>query len=144
MLTTLANPDQVESVQLYKNGGVGALNDMGTQEGCGTLTRTLPLTLPLPLPLPLTLPLPLPLTLPLTLALTPNPTPKPMGTQEAAVHAERWSWVVVTRKPGELSTYANGLTHTPHPHPHLTLTLTRRAADLRQRPALCSHQAGGA
>ena len=24
--------EQVESVQLYKNGGVGALNDMGTQE----------------------------------------------------------------------------------------------------------------
>ena len=53
MLTTLANPDQVESVQLYKNGGVGALNDMGTQEGCGTLTRTLTRTLPLPLPLSL-------------------------------------------------------------------------------------------
>ena len=28
----IPNPDQVESVQLYKNGGVGALNDMGTQE----------------------------------------------------------------------------------------------------------------
>lgn len=37
-------------MQLYKNGGVGALNDM--------------------------------------------------GTQEAAVHAERWCWVVVTRKKG--------------------------------------------
>lgn len=49
--------EKVESVQLYKNGGVGALNDM--------------------------------------------------GTQEAAVHAERWSWIVVTRKPGELKTYVN-------------------------------------
>ena len=114
-------------MQLYKNGGVGALNDMGTQEGCGTLTLRHPNSHP-----------------------TPTPTPKPMGTQEAAVHAERWSWVVVTRKPGERSTYANGLTHTPHPHPHphltlhLTLPLTRRAAHLRQRPALCSHQARGA
>ena len=44
------SPAQVESVQVYKNGGVGALNDM--------------------------------------------------GTQEAAVHAERWCWVVVTRKKG--------------------------------------------
>ena len=48
----------MENVQLFKNGGVGALNDM--------------------------------------------------GTQEAAVHAERWCWVVVTRKPGELRTYVNG------------------------------------
>ena len=46
----LPEPVQAESVQLYKNGGVGALNDM--------------------------------------------------GTQEAAVHAERWCWVVVTRKKG--------------------------------------------
>ena len=42
--------EQLEHVQVYKNGGVGALNDM--------------------------------------------------GTQEAAVHAERWCWLVVTRKKG--------------------------------------------
>ena len=50
--------EKVENVSLYKNGGVGALNDM--------------------------------------------------GTAEAAVRAERWSWLVITRKPGELSTYVNG------------------------------------
>ena len=50
--------EKVENVQVFKNGGVGALNDM--------------------------------------------------GTQEAAVHAERFSWVVVTRKPGELCTYVDG------------------------------------
>jgi hypothetical protein len=50
--------EKVDSVLLYKNGGVGALNDM--------------------------------------------------GTAEAAVRAERWAWVVVTRKPGELKTYVNG------------------------------------
>jgi hypothetical protein len=31
-----------------------------------------------------------------------------MGTQEAAAHAERWNWIVVTRKPGELLTYVDG------------------------------------
>jgi nucleoredoxin len=50
--------EKIENVLLYKNGGVGALNDM--------------------------------------------------GTQEAAVRAERWAWVVVTRKPGEMTTYVNG------------------------------------
>jgi hypothetical protein len=39
----------------------------------------------------------------------PDPSPEYMRTQEAAVHADRWSWVVVTRKPGELRTYLNGL-----------------------------------
>ena len=50
--------EKVENVNLYKNGGVGALNDM--------------------------------------------------GTQEASVRAERWAWVVATRKPGELRTYVDG------------------------------------
>ena len=50
--------EKAESVLLYRNGGVGALNDM--------------------------------------------------GTQEAALRPERWSWVVVSRKPGELRTYVNG------------------------------------
>ena len=31
-----------------------------------------------------------------------------MGTQEAAVRAERWAWVTITRKEGELRTYVNG------------------------------------
>ena len=48
----------MENVSVYKNGGVGCLNDM--------------------------------------------------GTQEAALHAERWCWVVITRKPGELRSYVNG------------------------------------
>lgn len=50
--------ERLDHVLLYKNGGVGALNDM--------------------------------------------------GAQEAAVRAERWTWLVVTRKPGELRTYVNG------------------------------------
>ncbi len=31
-----------------------------------------------------------------------------MGAAEAAVRAERWAWVCVTRKAGELKTYVNG------------------------------------
>ena len=50
--------EQIESVQVYKNGGVGALGQM--------------------------------------------------GSQDAAVRAERWAWVAVTRKEGEMRTYING------------------------------------
>jgi thiol-disulfide isomerase/thioredoxin len=50
--------EKVENVSIFKNGGVGALNDM--------------------------------------------------GTAEAAVRAERWCWLVITRKPGELNTFVNG------------------------------------
>ena len=50
--------EQLESVQVYKNGGVGALGHM--------------------------------------------------GAQDATVRAERWAWVAVTRKEGELKTYVNG------------------------------------
>ena len=47
--------EQLEHVQLYKNGGIGALGSM--------------------------------------------------GAQEASVRAERWAWVAVTRKEGELKTF---------------------------------------
>ncbi|KAL3933725.1 MAG: hypothetical protein SGPRY_000159 [Prymnesium sp.] len=66
--------EKVENLQLFKNGGVGALNDMGTQARLVWLLRY-----------------------------------SLMGVNmEAAVHAERWSWIVVTRKPGQLRTYVNG------------------------------------
>lgn len=50
--------DAIESVQVYKNGGVGALGQM--------------------------------------------------GAMDAAVRAERWAWVAIIRKEGELRTYVNG------------------------------------
>ena len=50
--------EPVDSVYLYKNGGVGALGQM--------------------------------------------------GVREAAVRAERWAWIVVTRRKTELNTYVNG------------------------------------
>jgi hypothetical protein len=50
--------ERVESVQVYKNGGVGALGHM--------------------------------------------------GTQETALRADRWGWVVLTRTKGQLTTYVNG------------------------------------
>ena len=53
-----AQGEQLEHVQVYKNGGVGCLGQM--------------------------------------------------GTQEAAVRAERWAWLTITRKEGELRTYVNG------------------------------------
>ena len=53
-----ASGEKSENVQVYKNGGVGALGHM--------------------------------------------------GTQEAALRAERWAWVVVTRKGHEMHTYVNG------------------------------------
>lgn len=53
-----SNGEKTENVQVYKNGGIGALGHM--------------------------------------------------GTQEAAVRAERWAWVVVTRKNHEMHTYVNG------------------------------------
>ena len=31
-----------------------------------------------------------------------------MGVQEAGLRAERWTWVTITRKQGELRTYVNG------------------------------------
>ena len=53
-----AQGEALEHVQIYKNGGVGALGRL--------------------------------------------------GTQEAAVRAERWAWIAVTRNDGELRTYVNG------------------------------------
>ena len=53
-----SNAEKTENVQVYKNGGVGALGHM--------------------------------------------------GTQEAALRAERWAWVVITRKAHEMNTYVNG------------------------------------
>ena len=50
--------EALEHVQIFKNGGVGALGQI--------------------------------------------------GTQDAAVRAERWAWLTVTRKEGELRTYVNG------------------------------------
>jgi hypothetical protein len=50
--------EKVENVQVYKNGGVGALGHM--------------------------------------------------GTQEAALRADRWAWVAITRSKGVLRTYVNG------------------------------------
>ena len=50
--------EPVDSVYMYKNGGVGALGQM--------------------------------------------------GVREAAVRAERWAWIVITRSKNELRTYVNG------------------------------------